>query len=103
MIGIGAFVAIALAAAVFALPRSTRNVVAAIVACAAAAGFAWDQRVPAPSYQGMAQALRAAGWQPHDPVAAIRSLLAFPPPPGWHPPRSPPVQPVRPPPPPRPP
>src|SRR5258708_26572865 len=89
MMGIGAFVAIALAAAVFALPRATRNVVAAIVACAAVAGFAWDQRVPAPSYQGMAQALVAEGWQPHDPVAVFGSFFAFRSPLEWYLPGSP--------------
>jgi hypothetical protein len=89
MIGIGAFVAIALAAAVLALPGPTRNVVAAIVACAAIAGFAWDQRVPAPSYQGMAQALVAEGWRPHDPVAVFGNFFAFRSPLEWYLPGSP--------------
>ena len=89
MIGIGAFVAIALAAAVAALPGPARTAVAAIATALMLGIFAWDQRVPAPPYDGMARALVAEGWKPHDGIAVFGDLSSFRSPLEWYLPRFP--------------
>jgi hypothetical protein len=89
MIGVGAFVAVAFAAAVAALPRRVRTAAVVGVACAACAGFAWDQRVPAPPYEQLAHALVAEGWQPRDRVVVFGGPHSFRSPLEWYLPRTP--------------
>jgi hypothetical protein len=89
MIGIGAFVAIAVAGALAALAPRARTVAVALVATAAFAGFAWDQRSPAAPYAGIAQALVAEGWNAHDPVVVFGSFYALRSPLEWYLPRAP--------------
>lgn len=89
MIGIGAFLAIAVAASLVALPAQARTAAAALVACAMIAGFVSDQQVPAASYKGFARALVAEGWKLHDPVAVFGNFFAFRSPLEWYLPGSP--------------
>jgi hypothetical protein len=84
LIGIGAFVAVALAAAVLAVPLRARTAAAAALACAAVAGFVYDQRIPSPSYKGLAGALVAEGWRVHDPVVVFGNFFAFRSPLEWY-------------------
>ncbi|MGH3001286.1 MAG: glycosyltransferase family 39 protein [Gaiellaceae bacterium] len=84
MIGTGAFAAIAFAACMAALPRPVRTAATVAAACAVVAGFAWDQRVPAPPYEELAHALVAEGWQPSDRVVVFGGPYSYRSPLRWY-------------------
>ena len=71
LIGIGPFVAVAGVGAVSLFPRRVGVVALAGGVAAAMLGFAVDQRIPAPPYNLVAQALVREGWHPRDPVAVF--------------------------------
>jgi hypothetical protein len=84
MIGIGAFAAIAIAAAISALAPPVRTAVAAIVGCLMIGVFVWDQNTPATPYNKMASALVAEGWRASNPIAVLGDLAAFRSPLEWY-------------------
>jgi 4-amino-4-deoxy-L-arabinose transferase-like glycosyltransferase len=71
LMGIGPFAAMAAVGAVSLLPRRAGAVVLAGGVAAVVASFAINQRIPAPPYQLVAQALVREGWHPRDPVAVF--------------------------------
>jgi 4-amino-4-deoxy-L-arabinose transferase-like glycosyltransferase len=89
MIGIGAFIATAFAAAIAGLPVRARAAALAAVATVAVAGFASEQLTPSAPYSGIAHALVAEGWNAADPVLVFGSSDAFRSPLEWYLPRAP--------------
>jgi 4-amino-4-deoxy-L-arabinose transferase-like glycosyltransferase len=95
MLAIGPFVAVSLVLALAALPRRLSAAAAATACAAAAAAFAWVQVASPPTpFQGLARALVAAGWRPHDPVVVFGPWFDFRSPLEWYLPHSPALAPV---------
>lgn len=84
LMGIGPFAAVAAVGAVSLLPRRLGAVVLAGGVAAVVASFAINQRIPAPPYQLVAQALVREGWHPRDPVAVFGDFFSVRAPLEWY-------------------
>lgn len=84
LIEIGAFLALAAAAALAASPVRARAALLAAVAGAAVCSYTWLQLTPATPYAGIAATLVHEGWRPSDPVLVFGSPYALRSPLEWY-------------------
>ena len=89
MVETAPFTALALAAALAALPRRVMVAAATTVAALAVGTYGWNQLRPTTSYAAIARALVAEGWRPSDPVAVFGGFYAYRSPLEWYLPHAP--------------
>jgi len=89
LIEVAPFAAIALVAALGALPRRVTATAAVGLAALAVGSYGWNQFRPSTSYAAIADALVDKGWQPRDPVAVFGGFYDYRSPLEWYLPHAP--------------